>query len=186
MDKLQGMSLRDQDESDDDSSSRLTPGIGGAGGGRAVISLGSVGRRPGRPDRQGTNSQTAARSGLRPPALPTPESAAIAAKRGFRQRSATARAGWHGRLRSLHRWTAFPRSNSRPSTGFAQGSRKQHCPRNCPRTRPTARSFPTARRTGKRCSAPSRRPPRTDPTAIAEPRKPRRSSPPMRWCCPSG
>ena len=79
VDKLQGMSLRDQDESDDDSSSRLTPEAEA----QEVVALSFHSDRSDADQDdtadKGTNSQTAARSGLRPPALPPPESAAIAA-----------------------------------------------------------------------------------------------------------
>jgi hypothetical protein len=95
VDKLQGMSLRDQDERNDEESSRLTP----ESEAQDVVAL------PFQPDAgqddtddRGTVSQATARSGLRPPALPTPESAAIAAKRAQLQAA----------LRDRPRWMARP------------------------------------------------------------------------------
>jgi hypothetical protein len=104
VDKLQGMSLRDQDESDDDSSSRLTPEAEA----QEVVALSFHSDRSDADQDdtadKGTNSQTAARSGLRPPALPTPESAAIAAKRAQLQAA----------LRDRPRWMARPAPEPAP------------------------------------------------------------------------
>jgi hypothetical protein len=98
VDKLQGMSLRDQDERDDEASGRLTPESEALD----VMALPFHSDQPDADqddtDDKGTLSEAPTRSGLRPPALPTPESAAIAAKRAQLQAA----------LRDRPRWMARP------------------------------------------------------------------------------
>src|SRR5262245_36423036 len=95
VDKLQGMSLRDQDECDDEASSRLTPEAET----QDVVALPIHSDQPmDDMDDRAIASPAPVRSGLRPPVLPTPESAAIAAKRAQLQAA----------LRDRPRWMARP------------------------------------------------------------------------------
>ncbi len=104
VDKLQGMSLRDQDERDEEASSRLTP----ESEAEDVVALPFRSDEPdgGQDDTDDTGMvcEAPARSGLRPPALPTPESAAIAAKRAQLQAA----------LRDRPRWMARPAPEPAP------------------------------------------------------------------------
>ncbi|MET0483136.1 MAG: hypothetical protein ABWZ27_09520 [Aestuariivirgaceae bacterium] len=105
MDKLEGMSLRDQDEHDDEASSRLTP----------ESEAQDAGAPPFHSDQPNLSSDdleapAAARSKLRPPTLPTPESAAIAAKRAQLQAA----------LRDRPRWMARPAAVEEPAREVAE------------------------------------------------------------------
>ena len=90
--------LRDQDESDDDLIQPPDTGSGGAGGGRAVISLGSVGHDQDGPADTGTNSPNGGAIGA------APTGAADARERRNRCQARTA----PGSARDRPRWMARP------------------------------------------------------------------------------